>query len=55
MYFGYGVFVVDAQDTGISMLGSFGYGIIKGYHGLIHCASVLIIDDYMLIECACTG
>ena len=37
------------------MLGSLGYGIIECYHRLIHCASALIINDYVLIKCTYTG
>ena len=36
------------------MLGSLGYGIIESYHGLVHCASALIINGYMLIKGTCT-
>ena len=52
---GYRVFVVYAWETGTTMLGSLGYGIIESYHGLVHCASTLIINGYMLIKGTSTG
>ena len=52
--YGYGVFVMYTWETGTTMLGHLGYGIIEGCHGLVHCASTLIINGYVLIKGTCT-